>query len=320
MSISGDLPNLTSESTTSGPIFVDAYAAAATQFYSETIRCGLQDRIIGGLVDLHEQSWRIILLQSGEVELGHDDGTTSVSVPSLIWQPLSSSTRIRVRAGSTGAHLMLGERGLSNAVGRKPEAAELRVMAGDQVIMPLSEVSQTAADIVRAFDLLLREGQSVDPGSETIIEAQVRVLLVLLWRHATRAGQLQTAEAHASQILQRFRQLLEIHFRDRWAVGAYAEALGITSDRLHDTCTRVLGKPPLRLIHERTIFEAQSLLTRSSRTVDQISGHLGFHSSAQFSKFFRSIVGMPPGGFRRAKRSEAPSSRTLDQDSYADWP
>lgn len=297
-----------------------ARAPRRAQFHAEIIRCGLQDRVIGGLVELDERSWRAVFLYSGELELRQGDHAVAVAAPALIWQPWDRFSRIAVRAGSVGASLLLGEQGLANAVGRKPEAAELRMMARDRVLLPLAERPEALQDIGRAFDLVVREARSEAPGVETIVEAQVRVLLVLLWRHATGAREHMAAGASAAQILQRFRQLLEVHFRDRWSVADYAKGLGMSADRLHDICTRTLGRPPRQLIQERTIYEAQALLERSNRTVDQIAAFLGFKSAAQFNSFFKAKMNVPPGQFRRERsRRQAPEAGEAAL-SFADWP
>ena len=94
----------------------------------------------------------------------------------------------------------------------------------------------------------------------------------------------------------------------------------MSPDRLHDTCLRAIGRPPLRLIHERTAYEAQILLQRSTRTVDQIAGHLGFRSSGQFNKFFKMQTGIPPGEYRRSLRRNSGADRNQSFGSYADWP
>lgn len=295
-------------------------ASSNRDFHAEIIRCGLQDRLIGGLVSLRQESWRIIFMQSGEITIDCEGQTLSITAPALIWQPGTPMSRIRVRAGSIGAHLLLGEQGLSNAIGHKPEASELRLMTEDRVHLPLVGTPEIAADIARGFDLILREDRTSAPGSETIIEAEIRLLLVLLWRHAPHAAERATEEPPSSQILQRFRQLLEIHFRERWGVRDYAGELSMSADRLHDICTRTLGKAPLRLIHERTVYEAQSLLERSTRTVDQISDFLGFPTAGQFSKFFKSIVGVPPGAYRRSLKDHQRRSQGSGLASYADWP
>lgn len=291
-----------------------------TEFQSGMIRGGLQDSYVGGLVNRQGPSWRVVFVRSGGIIVRSHGQDHRVPAPVLAWQPTTPEMRLMVRAGSLGAHLLVGEQGISNAIGRKPEAAELRMMASRPVQMSLQNNEQTEEEIARAFDVILRENRDLLPGSETIVEAQVRMLLVYLWRYVTKDHQMVYSQATRSQILPQFRQLLEVHFRERWGVKDYAKALGISPDRLHDLCSRTLKKSPLRLIHERTMFEAQSLLTRSNQTTDQISDFLGFRSQGQFSKFFKSFAGMPPGAFRRTMLRQPQSNNDDKGFSFADWP
>jgi len=300
-------------------------AQPSVQIHAEIIRCGLQDRTIGGLMNRPDKSSQVLLLQGGSMRLRHDEpGGASFEreyhAPALIWLPWKPAPRILARAGTVGAHLVLGERTVANAIGHRPEAADMRQMSALMVHLSLSEHPELLNDVARAIDLVLREASHAAPGMETVIEAQVRVLLVHLWRHAALPDELRTASPSAAQILQQFRQLLETHFRDRWSAGAYAGALGMSSDRLHDICTRTLGKPPLQLIHERLAHEAQLLLERSSQTVDQIALFLGFRSAAQFNKFFKSRFGQPPGIWRRKAQSRTTAQTDMASRSYADWP
>lgn len=297
-----------------------AKGAQTVPFHAEAIQCGLQDRVLGGLVDLQVRSWWVILLDSGRAVISRDSATSEVTGPALLWLPWDRSQRIRARAGTVGSHLVMGETSLANAIGVKPEAADLRIMAGRAFHLPLSGHVALYRDMSACFDLILREAAGRAPGSATVIEAQVRVILVMLWRHAARPDELRHAGASNSLILQQFRQTLETHFRDRWSVARYAQALNMSPDRLHDICQRTLGKPPLRLIHERLVYEAQVLLERSSMTLDQIAEFLGFRSAAQFSGFFKGLMGVPPGVWRRAARDSDPTAARRQPQSYADWP
>lgn len=289
-------------------------------FHAEVIQSGLQDKVLGGLVDLHVRSWWVILLESGQLVSTRDGKSTSFAGPALIWLPWDRNQRIRARAGTVGGHLVMGETSLANAIGVKPEAVDLRVLSERVVHLPLEQRDSLYRDISGCFDLILREAAGRASGSATVIEAQVRVILVMLWRYAARPDDLRQAGARPSLILQQFRQALETHFRDRWSVARYAETLNMSADRLHDICHRTLGKPPLRLIHERLGYEAQVLLERSSMTLDQIAEFLGFRSAAQFSNFFKAIYGVRPGAWRRTLRDNEKGADTRRTQSYADWP
>lgn len=288
--------------------------------HAEAIRSSLRDRYVGGMVRFESRHWRVLLITSGQVQLEQGDAVETLDGPALFWSPWHPDRRMKVRAGSTGALLMMDERALANAIGHKPEAAALRLLAERQVVLRPDATSDVMARIDSGFGQILQEVAQSAPGSETVIEAQVRVLLVYLWRHVALPEEQQTAPPASQLILLTFRQLLETHFRDRWAVTQYARAIGVSPDRLHSICTRALGRPPQRLIHERTGHEAQVLLRRSAQTLDQIAAHLGFKSAAQFNAFFKTLTGMPPGGYRSQSRLSGQGDGAPAIRSYADWP
>lgn len=292
----------------------------ALPFHAEVVRTGLASRHLGGLVELPGRSWELILVEQGGLTVDDPTGSDTTEGPQILWVADGSQTRARARAGSVVGHLKLGEMTLANAIGHKPEAVDLRIMAARSFRLDLSEDAMLRGNVQRAFDLILREAHDRAPGFETVAEAQIRVLLVLMWRHAARPGELRAASASSAVILQSFRQRVETHFRDRWTVAQYAADLGVSPDRLHGICTRVLGTPPLRLIHARTAQEAEVLLERSTQTLDQIAAYLGFRSTPQFSAFFKAETGLPPGAWRKAVRASGPTPPSVHKRSYADWP
>ena len=46
-----------------------------------------------------------------------------------------------------------------------------------------------------------------------------------------------------------FLQMVELHYRDGWPVARYADALGVTSDKLHAHCQREKNCGPRAIIH-----------------------------------------------------------------------
>ena len=113
--------------------------------------------------------------------------------------------------------------------------------------------------------------------------------------------------------------MLEAQFRNRWRVLDYADALGTTTDRLHDITTSALQRTPLSLIHERSLFEAKALLRRSNMTIEQVANYLGFQSAAQFSNFFQHGSGERPGRYRKIARSQR-DDRAPVPEHLTDWP
>jgi AraC-like DNA-binding protein len=97
----------------------------------------------------------------------------------------------------------------------------------------------------------------------------------------------------------RFRELVDVNFRDALPLKDYADMLGVTTERLYAACTSVAGKSPLKLIHERIFEEARSLLAGSKAPISEISNSLGFTYPAHFAKFFAKAAGSSPRTFRK---------------------
>ena len=141
------------------------------------------------------------------------------------------------------------------------------------------------------------------------------LLLMHLWREGGLA-RASDALAAGAPTAQRFRQLVELHYRDNLGLDDYARMLGVARAHLHDACARAFGRPPQRLVHERLIAEARVRLRDTAQTAEQIAYGLGFRDPAYFSRFFSRRVGMSPGAYRKASRVAPPQAPT----SFSAWP
>ncbi len=293
--------------------------------YFSELKSGLQDRVVVAPYPVKSRCWQIVYVQSGAAEiLGADhaqpDRINLMEAPVLLCQPVDSQRQIKLLAGSSGVRLALDGVGMTSVLGSRPEAVELRVMVRDLVALPLGERPDEEVQITQALNAIGMETRGRAPGRLVVIEAQLRCLLIQLWRHSYNAESAPFADGPRTSVLRRFRQLVEIHFRSRWRVTDYANALGTTTDRLHNLATQTLTRTPLQLIHERTQREAIALLTRSNMTLDQIAAYLGFKTSAQFSAFFRKLEGMPPGRYRLEDVARHAEPATEKEASFTDWP
>jgi AraC family transcriptional activator of pobA len=103
---------------------------------------------------------------------------------------------------------------------------------------------------------------------------------------------------HDTQI-EKFRRLVEEHFRQEHRVEFYAKELRVGPRALTMQVTRALGKSPRLLIQERFLLEAKRYLAFSELTVAQIGYELGFDDANYFTRFFRQHVKMSPAKFRK---------------------
>lgn len=260
------------------------------------------------------------MVLSGRVVRLHDDSEETIVGPAINWGPKDAHTRIKAKAGSTGVIMTLGDTALGNAIGHNPEAAALRLMSARAFTLGLGDKPDIEQALSACFAAIFAELDAGQTGMETVVEAQIRIMLVSLWRAGVNEMIRDESYGTANLTLERFRHLVEAHLRERWPVRRFAAELGVSPDRLHDICTRTLGKPPQRLVRDRLTFEAQALLQRSHQTLDQIADYLGFRSTSQFSAYFKTETGQPPGAFRKAVRQTDLGKADADVGSFADWP
>jgi len=295
-------------------------AAVLSTVHAEPVACALRDRVLGLGADSGGRFWRGVLLTSGTGSIRNEDETENLTAPCLAWLPWNEGQTLRIKAGGVGYQLSIEDQLLANAIGRNPESADLRFMLDRQVVASLLEAPDAAADAEHAFDVIVREIRRPRTGSWTMVQAQVRAILVLLWRLSGAEDDVPQARGQATRSLIQFRQLLEAHFRDRWSIQRYAAELGMSPDRLHDICRRELDRTPLQLVHERLVYEARLRLERSTQTVEQVAGSLGFRDVGHFSRFFKSNVGLPPGAYRNRAAQAVGDESGMAAVNYVDWP
>lgn len=105
-------------------------------------------------------------------------------------------------------------------------------------------------------------------------------------------------EARREHLVQRFRLMVDQHFREGWAVSRYAGALGTSAPTLTRACQVVLGRPPGDVVLDRLQLEAMRALTYTATSVSRIAEDLGFVDPAYFSRFFKGRLGITPRAFR----------------------
>ena len=298
--------------------------ADAQYFYSE-LASGLQERVIVTPFSPADRAWHLLYLQAGAIIVqdasGHDSTIAqTLKAPFLLCLPSNKNRQLKLLAGSSGTQIYINEIGMAAVLGSRPEAVELRVMVDTPILLPLDQQHQIENQILQSLSAVAAEIDQKSPGYIVIMEAQLRTLIVHLWRRAYHTKETLLRDGPQTLLLRQFRQLVEIHYRDRWRVSDYASALNTTSDRLHDIAKRSLRRAPLDLIHERSHREAKALLTRSNMNLDQIAAFLGFKTTAQFSTFFRKLEGMPPGKYRVSNVTRE-IELSLEQDGkFDDWP
>ncbi|WP_136443873.1 helix-turn-helix domain-containing protein [Pacificoceanicola onchidii] len=102
-----------------------------------------------------------------------------------------------------------------------------------------------------------------------------------------------------------FMSTLERKYHLRWGVQDYAKALKVSRSSLLRATQAAYGCSPAELIQQRTLKEAERLLTTTDQTCAEISEALGYLSQAQFTRAFSGHFHEAPTVYRRNRMEDA---------------
>jgi AraC family transcriptional activator of pobA len=159
------------------------------------------------------------------------------------------------------------------------------------------------------LDLMLKlevEVRSKSAGHVIGTEALLTSLLLKLVR-ATRPepGEADNgATSSATRLADRFRELIDQHYRRNLPLQSYASMMAVSPAQLRAACASATGLSPIKMIHARIITEAKRSLIFGDLSIEQIAYWLGFTDTAYFTRFFRKEVGQSPSQFRMSARQQ----------------
>ncbi len=170
-------------------------------------------------------------------------------------------------------------------------------------MIPLDDSADAAMSFYHLIHGLKEELESDAVGHVVGTEALLTTLLLMLVRKArVEAGGSESATGNDVRLVDRFRKLIDLHFRENLPVQEYASMMAISQVQLRAACASVADQSPTKMIHARIITEAKRDLIFGNLSVEQIAFGLGFADAAYFTRFFRREVGQAPSQFRAAAR------------------
>ena len=291
------------------------------QFRGETFSPTLFRRIVKPSRPPYGQFFHVFVLIDGHAQAEFSQESHALSEQAAFTFPASVAPTLSIEPGTEALLVGLSQELLIDAIGNKAESVLLRTFTERPAIVTLDAAStETFGDLVNLARGFIKEVMVPGRGSDLAIAGYTRLLMMTLWR--TGEWEKPTATGHGLDvaILQRFRQLVELHFRERRPIAFYAKALGLSHDRLHAICTRTLERTPKALIQQRIMQEANLRLERSASSIQEIAAQLGFPDQTYFSHAYKRVTGIAPHDYRR--RTLGPESRATRgvHAEYFDWP
>lgn len=252
---------------------------------------------------IHDAFLQILYLQSGGMELLLNDVKWSAVAPCLAVIPAQTVHGIDFIPDTDGPAVTAAQKQLESMASLvMPEL--LQVIRTPAVIAMPAENSHSAS-LMTLFREVEREWRMHAVGQSAAGMSLLITVLVQIARIGNALGPTPTVSnpRKAGQV-EKFRTLVDKHFRKRLPIEAYAQELGVTPGQLSRLCRDVLGVSALNVINARIVHEAQRELVYGGTSVKQIAATLGFADEDYFGRFFRKQTGIGPKMFRDQARAK----------------
>lgn len=252
----------------------------------------------------------------GLVQLLHvTNGGGTVSIDGVTWQigpqtliviPSRHVHGFRFSPDVDGPVVTAAQGGLESIA--SVAAPELLHYIRRPLVLSVSGSARHVDTLMPLFDAIERETRVHAPGDFAAGAALLLAVFVQIARIATALASRGDADSairsRRSALVERFRALVDAHFREHRPLEHYAAELGLTAGHLSRLCREVLGQSGTDIINARIVHEAERELVYSILGVKQIAGVLGFADDAYFTRFFRKHTGLTPTRFRQCARAK----------------
>ncbi len=149
------------------------------------------------------------------------------------------------------------------------------------------------------FDQLIQQPQpeKLAEAANSTLQALIVILCQLLLKNSK-------AMPHGQDynLGLRIKEYIDAHYLEDLKLASIAEALHVNPYYLSHTFKKILGCSPIQYMIHRRIGEAQNLLINTDYTITEIALRCGYNNSNYFQVVFNTIVGMPPGKYRKSWR------------------
>jgi len=244
-----------------------------------------------------------------------DGQWTPFQAPCLLLIPAATVHGFRFTEGAAGTVLTLSEPHLRAALTALPDPGALQG-PGHCIALHGKRQAQNRSTVAACVRQLLRAHADNSPWRPVEVDAALRLLLVGVVRAESArrdrsAHDLATVAPRSRDQAERYRALVELHYREQPSMSGLASKMGITTTQLNRICQRVFHCSALSVLHGRLALEAQRELRFTASSVKQIALGLGFRDAPYFTRFFLRVVGSTPSRWR-AGSHEAEGAAGMD--------
>ncbi|MEO8451848.1 MAG: AraC family transcriptional regulator [Gemmatimonadota bacterium] len=143
------------------------------------------------------------------------------------------------------------------------------------------------------------------PGVE--IDSRLAEILARLARRYRRAAPALPAGHREHEAVLRVRAFLDRHYGSKVRLGTLADVAGLSVYHMIRVFRATTGLPPYAYLEQVRVNHAAALL-REGQPVSRVAFRTGFADQSHLTRFFKRLIGVPPGRYKRsvllARRTE----------------
>ena len=161
----------------------------------------------------------------------------------------------------------------------------------------------------QALKLMAFEAEGGRPGNAAIVEKLTEILFIHVVRVWQQSTQTETGfmTALSDQALDRSLTALHNKISHKWSLAELAKEAGLSRTIFAERFRSLMGITPMQYLTDWRMQCAKRLLIDSREPVELIAESVGYESPAAFSRAFKKIIGLGPGGFRKRQASSSGS-------------
>jgi AraC-like DNA-binding protein/mannose-6-phosphate isomerase-like protein (cupin superfamily) len=158
--------------------------------------------------------------------------------------------------------------------------------------------SDIAGEMLEVAGKMLKECDNTYLFKTEMLRRYLKIFLIYVTRQFK--GPLQTViQTRNMEVVEKFKSLVETHFRTHRKVADYASLLAVTPNYLNEIIKKITAYPASYHIRQRIVLEAKRRVAYSDECMKEVAWHLGFSDIAHFSKFFKNATGMTFSDFKK---------------------
>ena len=166
--------------------------------------------------------------------------------------------------------------------------ASLCQLFGERPIIRIAD--EMEEDLNEIALRMVKEFENQHSYKMELLKRYFKIFLIYLTRALEENFQ-STKHSRETELVNKFRELVDKNFIEKKMVAEYAAQLLITANYLNRTIKNITGFSAGHYIRQRVVLEAKRMGRYTAAGMKEIAYKLGFIDSAHFSKYFKAVAG-----------------------------